>query len=132
MGFRPQQQPIRTSQIAQDVLDQTEMKHQDVRKNSMQAYIKYKAYYDKAASASKLKAPDYVYVLQLKVDNQGSKIPFREFRWIGPYVIGKVLPNNSYLVRKIGTYKTQVLHCMRMLQFTPRQPPADIRVKPED
>ena len=43
LGIRPQQQPILTSQIAQDFLDQTEMTHQDVRKNAMQAYIKYKA-----------------------------------------------------------------------------------------
>ena len=46
LGICPQQQPIPTSQIAQDVLDQREMIHQDVRKNAMQAYIKYKAYYD--------------------------------------------------------------------------------------
>ena len=55
LGNRPQQQPFSTSQIAQDALDQTEMIHQDVRKNAMQAYIKYKAYHDKKAHASKLK-----------------------------------------------------------------------------
>ena len=44
----------------------------------------------------------------------------------------KVLPNNNYLVRKIGTNKTQVLHQMRMRQFTPRQPPADTTVKPQE
>ena len=75
MGIRPQQQPIPTSQIAQDVLDQTEMIHQDVRKNTMQAYIKYKAYYDKKANASKLKEADYVYILQPKADHQGNKTP---------------------------------------------------------
>ena len=37
LGIRPQQQPIPTSKVAQDVLDQTEMIHQDVRKNAMQA-----------------------------------------------------------------------------------------------
>ena len=42
-----QQQPIPTLQYAQEVLDQTETIHQNVRKNAMQAYIKYKAYYDK-------------------------------------------------------------------------------------
>ena len=108
------------------------MIHQDVRKNIMQAYIKYKAYYDKKANASKLKEADFVYILQPKADHQGSKIPFREFRWIGPYIIEKVLPNNNYLVRKIGTNKTQVLHRMRMRQFTPRQPPAGITVKPQE
>ena len=39
-GIHPQQQPILTSKKAQDALDQTEMIHQDVRKNAMQAYIK--------------------------------------------------------------------------------------------
>ena len=49
IGIRPQQQPIPTSKIAQDVLEQTEMIHQVVRKNTMQAYIKNKTYYDKKA-----------------------------------------------------------------------------------
>ena len=108
------------------------MIHQDVRKNVMQAYIKYKAYYDKKANASKLKEADYVYILQPKACHQGSKIPFTEFRWVDPYNIEKVLPNNNYLVLKIGTNKTQVLHRMRMRQFTPRQPPADITVRPQE
>ena len=46
LGNRPQRQLIPTSQIAQEILEQTEMILQDVRKNTMQAYIKYKAYYD--------------------------------------------------------------------------------------
>ena len=44
LGIRPQQPPIPTSQIAQEIFEQTEMIHQGVRKNIMQAYIKYKAY----------------------------------------------------------------------------------------
>ena len=108
------------------------MIHQDVRKNILQACIKYKAYYDKKAKASKLKKADYVYILQPKADHRGSKSPFTEIRWIGPYNIEKVLSNNNYLVRKIGTNKTQVLHRMRLRQFTPRQPPADIAVKPQE
>ena len=132
LGIRPQQPPIPTSQIAQEVLEQTQMIHQDVRKNIMQAYIKYKAFYDKKANASKFKEADYVYILQPKADHLGSKIAFTEFRWIGPYIIEKVLPNNNYLVRKIGTNKTQVLHRMRMRKFTPRQPPADIPIKPQE
>ena len=132
LGILPQQQLFPTSQIAHDIFDQTELIHQDVRKKAMQEYLNYKAYYDKKANASKLKEADSVYVLQPKADHQGNKIPFTEFRWIGPYVIEKVLPNNNYLVPKIGTNKTQVLHRMRMRQFTPRQPPPDIRVKPQE
>ena len=58
-GIRPQKVPSPDSQIAQDVLEQTEIIFQDVRKNAMQTYIKYKAYYDKKANASKLKQADY-------------------------------------------------------------------------
>ena len=110
MGIRPQHQPIPTSQIAQDILEQTEMIHQGVRKKTMQAYIKYTAYYDKKANVSKLKEADYVYILQPKADHQGNKFPFTEFRWVGPYIVKKALPNKNFLVRKIGTNKTQVFH----------------------
>ena len=132
LGTRPQQQIIPTSQIAEDVLDQTEMIHQGVRKTAMQAYIKYKAYYEKMANASKLKEAENVYVLQPKAAHRKSKIPFTEIRWIGPYIIEKVLPNNNYLVGKIGTNKTQVLHRMRMCQFTTRQAPADLRIRSQE
>ena len=121
-SIRPQKFLSHDSQIAQDVFEQMEMIFQDVRKNAMQAYIKYKAYYDKKSNASKLTLADYVFILQPKADHQGSKIPFTDFRWIGPYTIEKVLPNNSYVVHKIGTNKTQILHRMRLRQFTPRQP----------
>ena len=60
LGIPPQQQPIPTSQIAQDVLDRREITHQDVRRNTMQSHIKYKAYYDKKANSSKLKEAHFV------------------------------------------------------------------------
>ena len=43
MGIRPQITLTPNSQFAEDVLKQTEMVFQDVRKNTKQAYIKYKA-----------------------------------------------------------------------------------------
>ena len=75
----------------------------------MQSYIKYKKYYDKKAKASTLKEKDHCIILQPEADHQGSKIPFRDFRWIGPYLVEKVLPKNFYLVRKLNTSKTQIL-----------------------
>ena len=62
IGICPQKPPPPDSQIAQDVLEQTETVFQDVRKNAMQAYIKYKAYYDRKANASKLKKAVYVFI----------------------------------------------------------------------
>ena len=40
MGIRPQKTSSPVSEIAQDVLEQTEAIFQDVRKNALQAYIK--------------------------------------------------------------------------------------------
>ena len=37
----------------------------------------------KKAKASPLKEKDYCFILQPKADHQGSKTPFRDFRWIG-------------------------------------------------
>ena len=113
MGFRAQKIPSLDSQIAQDVLEQTEMIFQDVRKNAMQAYIKYKAYYEKS-NDSKLKLANYVHILQPKTDHQRSKTPFTVFRSIGPYIIEIVRPNNNSLVSKISTNRTQILHRMRL------------------
>ena len=94
-AIRPEQAPIPTSHISHDVLDQTEMIYQDVRRNAKQAYIKYKAHYGKKTNACKLKEAEYVYVLQPKTDHQGSIIPFTEIRWLGPYIVEKVLHKNN-------------------------------------
>ena len=99
LRVRPQQAPIPTWQSSQDALDQTEMIYQVVRKNAMKASIKYKTYYNKKANASKPNEADYVYVLQPKANHQGSKFPLTEVRWIGPYIVEKVLPNHNYLTR---------------------------------
>ena len=51
----------------------------------MESYIKYKEYYDREAKAVPLIEDDYCFVLQPKADHQESKIPFRDYRWVGPF-----------------------------------------------
>ena len=104
------------------LLDQT-------KKNIMQSYLKYKDYYDRKAKAAPLESADYCYILNPKADTQATKIPFREFRWCGPYKIEKVLPNNNYIVRSLGINKAQLLHRIRLRKFTPQAPLADIFVR---
>ena len=53
------------------------------------------------------------------------KKPFRDFRWIGPYLVEIVLPNNDYIVRKLNTNKTQILHRIRLQKYNPDKPPED-------
>ena len=69
----------------------------------MQSYSKYNAYYDRKAKASPLTTRKYCYILNPQADTQSTKIPFREFREVGAYKIGKVMPNNNYILRRLGT-----------------------------
>ena len=91
----------------------------------MQSYIKYKTYCDKKIKASPLKEKDYCFKLQTKADHQGSKIQFRNFRWIGAYLVEKVPPKTNYIVRKLKTNKTQILHRIRLRKYNPEKPPED-------
>ena len=106
------------------------------KQNIMQSYIKYKEYYDRKAKAAPIKEKDYCFVLQPKADHQGSKIPFRDYRWVGPFIVQKVLPNENYIVRRINTNKTQILHRIRLKKFVPNQPLEDYfreqRLQPDE
>ena len=79
-GIRVQKTSIPSSKTAEDVLRLLEILFQDVRKNTMQAYINYNAYCHKIYIAWKLKTQQHVYVLQPNADHQGSKFAFTDFR----------------------------------------------------
>ena len=66
----------------------------------MQPYLKYKDYYDRKAKAAPLEEKDHWFILQPKTDSQASKIPFRDYQRIIPFVIQKVLSNDTYNVRR--------------------------------
>ena len=85
----------------------------------MQSYLKYKEYYDQNAKAAPLKQSDYCFILQPLAGHQGSKIPFGEYSWTGSYFVVKVLPNESYIVRKLNFNKTQILHRIYLRKYEP-------------
>ena len=86
---------------------------QDVRKMQLKHTSSVKPTTTKKANACKIEERDYVvFLLQVETDHQSSKIPFRDFHWVGPYVVEKISPNSKYFVRKIETNKTHVLHHM--------------------
>ena len=113
-----------TTDFSAELLRRTKILYDKSKKNVMQSYIKNEKYYDKNAKASPLKN-DYCFILQPKADHQGSKIPFRDFCWVGPFLVEKILPNNNYIVRKLNTKKTQILHRIRLRKYNPEKPPED-------
>ena len=118
--------------MAEDIQKRMKILLDQTKKNIMQSYLKYKAYYDRKTKAAPLETTDYCYILNPKADTQATKILFREFRWCGPYKVEKVLPNNNYIVRRLGTNKTQLLHRICLRKFTPGAPLADIFVREID
>ena len=73
-----------------------------------------------------MKEKDYCFIVQPKPDHKGSEKPFRDFRWIGPYLVEKVLLKNNYIVRELKTNKTQILHRIHLRNYNPEKLPEDI------
>ena len=119
LGNNPNKNFLPTTEFAEEVQQRTQILIDQTKKNIMQSYLKYKVYYDRKAKAAPLKEKDYCFVLQPKADNQASKIRFREYRWIGPFVVQTVLSNDNYIVRRLNTKKTQILHRIRLKKFVP-------------
>ena len=72
---------------------------------------------------------DYCYILNPKADNQSTKFAFQDCIWTGPYIVIKVLSNNNYTIRKIGTRYTQTLHRIRIRPYVPDQRIPDVTVR---
>ena len=125
LGNNPNELVNPTTEFAEEIQSRTKILIDKTKQNIMQSYIKYKEYYDRKAKAAPLKENDYRFVLQPKADHQGSKIPLRDYRWVGPFIVQKVLPNENYIVRRINTNKTQILHRIRPKKFVPNQPLED-------
>ena len=127
LGLNPNPKVLPTTDFADEFRRRTQILIDSTKKNIMQSYLKYKEYYDRKAKAAPLKLNDYCFILQPIADHQGSKIPFREYRWTGPYIVEKVLPNDNYIVRKLNSNKTQILHRIRLRKYEPNTDLRDIR-----
>ena len=122
LGNNPNEKISPTTEFAEEIQIKTKTLIDKTKQSIKQSYIKYKEYYDRKAKAAPLKENEFCFVLQPKADHQGSKIPFRDYRWVGPFIVQKVLPNENYIVRRPNTNKTQILHRIRLEKFVPNQP----------
>ena len=131
MSWITSSETIQTSRSTQQlnllkkIQNRTKILIDKTKQNIMQSYINYKEYYDRKAKAAPLKENEYCFVLQPKADHQGSKIPFRDYRWVGPFIVQKISPNENYIVRRINTNKTQIFDRIRLEKFVPNQPLED-------
>ena len=112
LGLNPNPKILPTTDFAEEFQRRSQILLDKTKKNIMQSYLKYKEYYDRKAKAAPLGLGDYCFILQPLADHQGSKIPFREFRWIGPYVI-------QFTLCQLNSNKTQIFYRIRLRKFPP-------------
>ena len=129
LGIRPEWKTTANSDMAEQLQKQIDEVRATAKENIMLSYFNYKKYYDRKASAAPLKINDYCYILNPKADNQSAKFAFQECIWTGPYIVIKVLSNNNYTIRKIGTRHTQTLHRIRIRPYVPEQRIPDVTVR---
>ena len=103
----------RTTKISK-IVDHMNEKYKVISTNLVEAFHKYKSYYDQKGTAQPLKVNDFVFLLKPKYDTQSNKAQFKQFHWIGPYKVVKTLSNSNYIVRKANTNKTQCVHRIRL------------------
>ena len=123
LQFRNAQKPIETKcKDLNEILNKMNLIHGENSDNIISAYHKYKkykAYYARNARAQPLKVNDFVFLLDPKYDSQKRKEDFKSFIWKQPYKVMKVLSDSNYIIRKVGTHKTQCVHRMRLRHFKP-------------
>ena len=132
LGIKPKWKTTPNSDITEQLQKQIDEVRATAKDNIMLSYLKYKKYYDRKASAAPLKVNDYCYILNSKADNQSTKFAFQDCIWTGPYIVIKVLSNNNYTIRKIGTRYTQTLHRIRIRPYVPEQHVPDFTVRAKE
>ena len=93
----------------------------------MQSYLKYKDYYNPKAKAAPLKEKTIALFYSLKRTAKHQKFRLEIYRWIGPYIVQEKLSNcnYNYIVRRLITNKTQILHRIRLKKLVSNTPLED-------
>ena len=68
LGYNPNPKYQPQTDVAEEIQRRMRILLDQTKKNIMQSYLKYKAYYDRKAKASPLETTDYCYILNPKAD----------------------------------------------------------------
>ena len=124
LGIKPKWKTTPNSDIAEQLEKQIDEVRPTAKDNIMLSYLK--------PQIQKIIRPqinDYCYILNPKADKQSTKFAFQDCIWTEPHIVIKVLSNNNYTKRKIGTRYTQTLHRIRIRPYAPEQRTPDITVR---
>ena len=92
------------------------------------AYLKYKKYYDRKASAKPIQEKSFCLLLNPKLLEQPTVIASQVQKWRLLYKVEKVLTDSNYIIRKVNTNYTQCVHRIRLKPIKPSETPEDLEV----
>ena len=92
----------------------------------VKSFNNYKEYYDRKAAAVPLKLNDYCVILSPKLSNEHEKISNLQCKWNGLYRIEKIFSRSNYVVRKVNTNHTQIVHRVRLKPILPQYEVKDL------
>ena len=117
-----------TSDYLVDLQDSMLETFSHTRTQLLDAYHKYRNYYDKKAAATPLVLHEYCLLLNPSLTTQSSSAAKSTTIWLSLYRVEKVLTKSNYLIRKVGTPYTQCVHGIRLRPIKPNYDVEDIQV----
>ena len=100
----------------------------ETKESLVLSFNKYRDYYDKKSKAFPLKVHEYCMLLNPQISNTHEKLGKLECKWTGIYRIEKILTRSNYLIRKVNTNFTQIVHRVRLKPFKPQYKVEDIQL----
>ena len=115
-----------TFDYVRELQDAVVAKFQDTKQNLVNSYHRYRSYFDRKAAAHPLKLNSYCLLLNPILTTQSEFASKSAQIWLPLYRVEKVLTSSNYLIRKVGSNYTQIVHRLRLKPFIPQQTPDDI------
>ena len=117
-----------TSDYLVDLQDSLLETFSHTRTRLLDAYHKYRNYYDKKAAAKPLVLHEYCLLLNPSLTTQSDFAAKSTTIWLSLYRVEKVLTKSNYLIRKVGTPYAQCVHRIRLRPIKPNYDVEDIQV----
>lgn len=92
----------------------------------IEAYHKYRQYYDRKAHAKPLQRHSYCLMLNPKSSVPNDPLNRSHIQWLPLYRVEKILTHSNYIVRKVGTLFTHCINRVRLRPIIPQYNVEDV------
>ena len=106
--------------FVESLRDEMLKKFQSTEESLAKSFNRYWRYYDRKVRANPITANTYCLLLNPRLTEQSALDSKLIQKWLALYRIEKVLTDSIYLIRKVGTNYTQIVHRIRLRPIKPQ------------